>query len=86
MSTPGNGDYRLRGIERGLDALERRLDELDRHGSRKAGELDIELRAIRDDVKALDNTLTWLVRAIAGVIFVIMGAVAIAILSGLTGG
>lgn len=86
MSTPGNGDYRLRDLERRMDALERRMDRLDEQGSRKTGEIVIQLRAVVDDVKALDANLTWLIRSIAAVVFIAVGAVLIAILSGVSGG
>lgn len=88
----GNGVTR-----REFDRLEGRIDtesnrrsqqieRLDREGSRALGELRVQLQDLKEDVRALDNSLTWLIRAIAGVIFIIIGAVAIAVLSGVTGG
>lgn len=77
----GNGPTR-----REFERLERELDDLDKHGSRSLGELRIQVQDLKDDVRALDDSLTWLIRAIAGVIFIIIGAVAIALLSGVTGG
>lgn len=97
MSTPGNGDYRLREIERRLQTLEdkgsptvQRLEERLNNERDVRREVAADLRkkvdettqALQKQLDEIDNTLTWGIRLFVGSVVLVIVGVLVAVLSG----
>ena len=83
MSTPGNGDYRLREIERRLQVIEDRGSPatarlLDRLETEKEARKDAD-RQIKERLDTIENTLTWGIRLFIGSVLLVVVGILIAV-------